>query len=51
MPAVADIHRMAGIMPALISRDAIEALGQDIDDLALSFVAPLNSYDREILCH
>ena len=32
---------MAGVMPALIPRHDIEAVGKKIDDLSFSFVSPL----------
>ena len=50
MPPIADIDSVSRVVSTLISRDAIEALGEDIDDLTLSLVAPLNAYDRKILC-
>ena len=42
---VADENRVAGIVPALITRHDIEALGEQIDDLPLAFVSPLGSQD------
>jgi hypothetical protein len=43
--AIAHVNGVAGVVAALISSDAIEAFGEDVDDLTLSFVAPLNAYD------
>ncbi len=45
---IADLDRVAGVMPALVARDHVEALGQKVNDLALALVAPLradNDYD------
>ena len=39
---------MAGVVTALISRDDVEMRREEIDDLALAFVAPLSAQDREI---
>src|SRR2546423_3827025 len=36
---------MAGVVTALIAHDNIEALGQQIDDLAFAFIAPLGAND------
>ncbi len=36
-----------GVGPALIARDPVGVLGQDIDDLALTLVAPLRPDDNE----
>jgi hypothetical protein len=37
-----------GIRAALVADDCVGIAGQDIDDLALSFIAPLSAYDNEI---
>src|SRR4051812_20751403 len=39
----ADINRMPGIMSALITRDNIEAVSQQIDNFSFSLVAPLSA--------
>ena len=51
MAPIADADGVPGIVAALIPRDAVEVLGQDVDNLALAFVAPLDAYDCEILFH
>ena len=40
---LADEHRVAGVVPALIAGDDIEALGEEIDDLPLALVSPLGA--------
>ena len=45
----ADPDRVAGVVTALIASDDIEAIGKDVDDLALAFVAPLRTDNRKIL--
>ena len=40
-----DYERMAGVVPALESRHRADALGEQVDDLALAFVAPLGADD------
>ncbi len=42
---LADEDRVAGVVAALIARDDIEALGEQIDDLPLALVSPLGSQD------
>ena len=49
--ARAEVDRVAGIVAALITSSAVEALGKNIDDLSLSFVTPLGPDNREILAH
>src|SRR6185295_13818285 len=51
MAAVIDTHRVAGIVSALIPRDTVVALRKDINDFTLSFVAPLDAYNCEVLFH
>ena len=46
--AIADAHRMPGVMPALIAGHDVEALGEKVDDFALAFVAPLGSQNDDI---
>ncbi len=43
------IDGMAGIGAALVSHDQIGTLGQNVDDLALTFVAPLSADDHHTL--
>ena len=45
---IADAHRMAGVMAALVARHDIEVRGEQIDDLPLAFVAPLGAQDDNI---
>src|SRR5207248_2551090 len=47
MTAVAEADRVAGVMSALVARDAGILPRQDIDYFSLSFVAPLNANDCE----
>jgi hypothetical protein len=46
----ADDQRVAGIVAALEAHHALGVIGQPIDDLALTFVAPLGTDDDDILC-
>ena len=39
------LHRVASVIAALITDDEIMLLGQNVDDLAFCFVAPLKSND------
>ena len=48
---VADAHRVARVVAALIARDDVEALGQEIDDLALALVAPLRADNDDDFAH
>ena len=43
-----DVHGVAGVVPALIARDDVEARREQVDDLALAFVAPLRAEHCEI---
>src|SRR5437867_3709191 len=49
--SIADIDGMPCVVATLIARDAVVAFGQDIDNLTLAFVPPLEPYDCEILFH
>ena len=49
--APAGIHRMAGVVTALIARDDGKVRGQEVDDLALPLVAPLRTEYRYVLSH
>src|SRR5262249_15702833 len=41
----AEADRVSGVMAALKAGDAIEVFGQDVHNLALAFVSPLQAYD------
>jgi hypothetical protein len=49
LPAIDD-NRMARIVPPLIPRDYIEALGQQVNNFTFAFVAPLSA-DNYQICH
>jgi hypothetical protein len=38
---------VAGVVSALITDDDVEPLGEQIDNLAFTFVAPLGAYDGD----
>ncbi len=40
---VSGIHRVAGVVPALIARDDGKVRRQQIDDLAFAFISPLRT--------
>ena len=42
-----DDQRVAGIVAALETRHRADALGQQVNDLALAFVAPLRAEDYD----
>ena len=42
---IGELHRMAGVMPALEANDGVETGTNQVDDLALTFVAPLKTDD------
>ena len=44
---VAELHGVAGVVAALVAGDEVERRGDEIDDLALAFVAPLAADDGE----
>src|SRR5277367_3883045 len=46
--AVPNQNRVARVMPALVTHNVVEAVGQQIDQLALAFVAPLRAEDDDI---
>ena len=48
---IADLDRVAGVVPALVARDDIETLCEQIDDLAFTFVAPLGADDCNYFFH
>ncbi len=43
-----DVHGMPGVVSALVAGDDVEARRQQIDDLALAFIAPLSAEDTQI---
>ena len=45
----ADDQRVPGVVPALEARHGARALGQQVDDLALAFIAPLGADDDDEL--
>src|SRR5262249_22065135 len=49
MAAVVDAHRVSGVVAALVSCYAIKGFRKDVDNLAFSFVAPLDANNCEIL--
>ena len=40
-----DDHGVAGVRPALVAADEVRVLREQVDDLALAFVAPLRADD------
>ena len=46
-----DDQRVAGVVAALEAHHAGDAVGQQIDDLALAFVAPLGADDDHVAIH
>ena len=42
------VHGVAGVVAALIARDDREVRRQQVDDLALAFVAPLRAENRDV---
>jgi hypothetical protein len=51
MTAAAEGYGVPGIVSALVTCDAFESFGKDIDDLSFSFIAPLKSNDCDVLFH
>jgi hypothetical protein len=47
---IPDVYRMACVRSALVANDPIRALGEDVDELSLSLVAPLCADDDERTC-
>jgi hypothetical protein len=41
-------YRVSGIIPALVANYVVGVFGQNIDDFALSFVAPLSAYHDRV---
>src|ERR1019366_6966261 len=45
---VAELHRMPGIVPALVAGHDVEGFAEKIDDLSLPLVAPLSANDCKV---
>src|SRR5262249_38767237 len=50
-PAPVDHQSVAGIVPALEAHYALRVISEPVDDLALTFVAPLRADDHHVPCH
>ena len=48
--ALARVHRMPRVRAPLVAHYQISALGQDVDDLAFAFIAPLSANHDDALC-
>ena len=46
---VADLYGVTGVVSPLIPGHDVEMLGEEIDDLAFAFIAPLGAYDNNDL--
>ena len=44
----ADIHRVTGVVPALMARNDRKVRRQKIDDLAFAFISPLRTKYRDV---
>ena len=44
---VAELDGVPGVVAAVVAGDDVEAVGQQVDDLALAFVAPLPAEHRD----
>ena len=42
-----DHERVAGVRAAAVAHDRMRALGEEVDDLALTFIAPLGADDDD----
>jgi hypothetical protein len=51
MTSTAKVYGVSGIVSALISRDTVKSISEDVDDLSFSLVAPLKPDDSDILFH
>src|SRR4029077_7160894 len=51
VPAISEADGVSGVMSALITGDAVKFLRENIDNLSLAFVAPLDAYNCEIAFH
>ena len=48
---VANLDRMARVVSALVTNNDLELLGEQINDLALTFIAPLGAYYCDYFRH
>ena len=48
---IADLNGVAGVVAALVTRDDIEVLGKQINNLAFAFIAPLGTDDYDDFGH
>ena len=48
---ITDLNGMAGIVTTLVAGDYVEALGEQINDLAFAFVSPLSTDNNYYLRH
>ena len=46
--AVAELHRVAGVVAALVAHHAVEGGTEEIDDLPLALVPPLHPHDDDV---
>ena len=51
MALIANADGMSGVVAALIAGHTVVSFGKDIDNLPLTFVAPLDAYNCEVLFH
>src|SRR5258708_5108223 len=45
---LADENRVPGVMPTLVTRNDVEFVGEEIDNLALALVAPLRAQHDDV---
>jgi hypothetical protein len=45
---VAELHGMAGVVPALVAHHAVERRAEEIHDLPLPLVSPLHTHDDDV---
>jgi hypothetical protein len=46
---VGELHRVAGVMAALVARHHVECFAEQVDDLPFALVSPLRPDDRNVL--
>ncbi len=46
--AIAELHRVPGVVPALVAHHGIECRAEEIDDLPLALISPLHSDHDDI---
>src|SRR5262249_27266897 len=46
--AAADLDSVAGVVAALVARDDVEVLREEVDDLAFAFVTPLRAHNDDV---